>query len=334
MKKVLLITLICLLIMIIIYVVFTRLNNANKEEKIISNNNIIETNTEKVKVERNDFNMQTKKVKLNSGYEMPIIGLGTWQLTGDTVENSVYWAIKDGYRLIDTAYWYGNEENVGIAVRKAIDEGAVTREDLFITTKLPPYGFNDYEKAIDDCNERLGLDYIDLMLVHQSGSDEKKLYKAIEKKVEEGIVKSLGISNYYTKEEFDDITSDATIMPAVIQNENHIYYNNKEFQDYVGQYGTIIESYYPLGGRGHTSDSLNNNVITKIAEKYNKTSAQIILRWHLQSGFIAIPGSSSESHILENCSIFDFDRFILSIFSLLFNPLFFKNSKNVLVSSH
>ena len=307
MKKGLLITLICLLIIIIIYVVFTRLNKANKEEKIISNNIIIETNTEKVKIERNDFNMQTKKVKLNSGYEMPILGLGTWQLTGDTVENSVYWAIKDGYRLIDTAYWYGNEENVGIAVRKAINERLVKREDLFITTKLPPYGFDDYEEAIDDCNARLGLDYIDLMLVHQSGSDEKKLYKAIEKKVEEGIVKSLGISNYYTKEKFDDITSDASIMPAVIQNENHIYYNNKEFQDYVGQYGTIIESYYPLGGRGHTSDSLNNNVITKIAEKYNKTSAQIILRWHLQSGFIAIPGSSSESHILENYSIFDFE---------------------------
>ena len=110
-----------------------------------------------------NFNMDSKTVKLNSGYDMPIIGLGTWQLTGDTVENSVYGAIKDGYRLIDTAYWYGNEKNVGNAVRKAISEGIVTRDELFITTKLPPYGFDDYEKAIDECNERLGLDYIDLI---------------------------------------------------------------------------------------------------------------------------------------------------------------------------
>ena len=144
------------------------------------------------------------------------------------------------------------------------------------------------------------------MLVHQSGSDEKKLYKAIENKIKDGTVKSLGISNYYTKKDFDDITKNATIMPAVIQNENHIYYNDKEFQEYVSKYGTVIESYYPLGGRGHTDDSLNNNVIANIANKYNKTSAQVILRWHIQSGYIVIPGSSNENHIKENVSIFDF----------------------------
>ena len=267
----------------------------------LSNKKEINNNTE-----RNEFNMTSKKVKLNSGYEMPIIGLGTWQLTGTTCENSVYTAIKNGYRLIDTAYWYGNEESVGIAVRRAIEEGIVSRSELFITTKLPPYGFSDYENAIDDCNERLGLDYIDLMLVHQSGSDEKKLYRAIENKIKDGTVKSLGISNYYTKEDFDDITKDASIMPAVIQNENHIYYNDKEFQEYVSKYGTVIESYYPLGGRGHTSDSLNNDVITSIAKEHNKTSAQIILRWHIESGYITIPGSSSEDHIKENIDIFDF----------------------------
>ena len=251
--------------------------------------------------------MDSKKVLLNNGREMPIIGLGTWQLTGDVVENSVYVAIKNGYRLIDTAYWYGNEAEVGASVRRAINDGLVTREELFITTKLPPYGFSDYEKAIDDCNERLGLDYIDLMLVHQSGSDEKKLYKAIENKIEEGVVKTLGISNYYTKEAFDDIIKDAKIMPAVIQNENHIFYNDKEFQEYVSKYGIVIESYYPFGGRGHTSESLNNEVINNIAKKYNKTSAEIILRWHIQSEFIAIPGSSNEEHIKENISIFDFE---------------------------
>lgn len=302
---------ICAILLVVIFILgyFTFLKKGKSKGINPASTNEVQNNNaiQKTYIKRNDFSMGSKSVKLNNGYEMPIIGLGTWQLTGDTVENSVYWAIKDGYRLIDTAYWYGNEKNVGNAVRKTISEGIVTRDELFITTKLPPYGFDDYEKAIDECNERLGLDYIDLMLVHQSGSDEKELYKAIEKKVEDGVVKTLGISNYYTKEQFDDITKDAAIMPAVIQNENHIFYNDKEFQKYVGKYGVIIESYYPLGGRGHTSDALNNDVITKIAKQHNKTSAQIILRWHLQSGYIAIPGSSSESHILENYSIFDFE---------------------------
>lgn len=263
--------------------------------------------TIKPKIDSKGFNYEKRSVMLNSGYEMPIIGLGTWTLENDTCENSVYIAIKNGYRLIDTAYWYGNEEEVGKGVRKAIDEGIVTREELFITTKLPPYGFNDYDKAIEDCNKRLGLDYIDLMLVHQSGSDEKKLYRAIERAVDKGLVKSLGISNYYTKEAFEDITDGAKIMPAVIQNENHIFYQNTELQEYVKQYGIIIESYYPLGGRGHTSDNLNNETIVKIAKSHNVTSAQIILRWHIQSGYITIPGSSNESHIKENISIFDFE---------------------------
>ena len=119
--------------------------------------------------------------------------------------------------------------------------------------------------------------------------------------------KSIGISNYYTKEEIDEVLSYATITPAVIQNENHIYYQNTELQDYVSQYGIIIESWYPFGGRGHTSENFNNETIKKIAEKYNKTSAQIILRWQLQAGYIVIPGSSNPDHILENYSIFDFE---------------------------
>lgn len=119
--------------------------------------------------------------------------------------------------------------------------------------------------------------------------------------------KSIGISNYYTKEEIDEVLSYATITPAVIQNENHIYYQNTELQDYVSQYGIIIESWYPFGGRGHTSENFNNETIKKIAEKYNKTSAQIILRWQLQSGYIVIPGSSNPDHIAENYDIFNFE---------------------------
>ena len=128
----------------------------------------------------------------------------------------------------------------------------------------------------------------------------------MEQGVYDGKVKSIGISNYYTKEEIDEVLSYATIVPAVIQNENHIYYQNTDLKEYVSKYGIIIESWYPFGGRGHTSENFNNEVIRDIATKYNKTSAQIILRWQLQAGYIVIPGSSNPDHILENYSIFDF----------------------------
>ena len=238
---------------------------------------------------------------------MPIIGLGTWTLDDETAENSVYHALKDGYRLIDTARYYGNAQGVGDGVRRAIAEEIVEREDVFITTKIVPYGFDDYDAAIDECIEALGLDYIDLLLIHQQGADEKELYAAIERAVENGKVHSLGISNYYTQEDFERITENAIIMPAVIQNENHIFYQNTEFQNYVKQFGTIIESYYPFGGRGHTSDSMNNETILAIAEAHGKTAAQVILRWQLQAGYIAIPGSSNPDHIAENYDIFDFE---------------------------
>lgn len=254
-----------------------------------------------------EFNFESKAVLLNSGYEMPIIGLGTWTQDNETVENSVYHALRDGYRLIDTANMYGNEEGVGKGVRRAIEEGIVTREEVFITTKLVPWGYDDYEAAIEKANETLGLDYIDLFLIHQQGDDEKKLYQAIENAIDKGIVRSLGISNYYTPEDFERVVGDASIMPAVIQNENHIFHQNTELQSYVKQYGTIIESYYPFGGRGHTSDSMNNETIAAIAAEHGKTGAQTILRWHLQAGYITIPGSSNPDHIAENIDIFDFE---------------------------
>lgn len=171
-----------------------------------------------------DFNFESKTVLLNSGYEMPIIGLGTWTLDDETAENSVYHALKDGYRLIDTARYYGNAQGVGDGVRRAIDEGIVTREEVFITTKLVPWGYDDYDAAIEKANETLGLGYIDLFLIHQQGVDEKELYRAIENAIDKGIVRSLGISNYYIQEDFERITENAKIMPAVIQNENHIFF--------------------------------------------------------------------------------------------------------------
>ena len=254
-----------------------------------------------------EFDFENKTVLLNSGYEMPILGLGTWTQDDDTAESSVYEALKDGYRLIDTAQYYGNETGVGKGIQKAIDDGIVTREEVFVTTKVMPSNYDRAYKSIDDSLERLGLDYIDLMLIHQSGSNDTEVYKALCQGVRDGKLRSIGISNYYTLDEYERVTSGGEIKPAVVQNENHPFYQNTQFQKDTAKYGTVVESWYPLGGRGHTQDLFGNDTIMDIAETHGKTSAQIILRWHLQAGYVTIPGSQNPDHILENYSIFDFE---------------------------
>ena len=271
-----------------------------------NNTNSANSNTEDLS-SNIEFNFETKTVKLNSGYEMPILGLGTWTQDDEETANSVYYALEDGYRLIDTAQYYGNEKGVGDGLKRAINDGIVTREEVFITTKIMPSSYNNAYNSIDESLRKLNIDYIDLLLIHQPGSNDEAVYKAMEQGVKDGKVKSIGISNYYTKEDVEEVLSYATITPSVIQNENHIYYQNTELQDYVSQYGIIIESWYPFGGRGHTSENFNNEIIKEIAEKYGKTSAQIILRWQLQAGYIAIPGSSNPDHIAENYDIFNFE---------------------------
>ena len=245
-------------------------------------------------------------VLLNSGYPMPVIGLGTWTLNDEEAENSVYHALKCGMRLIDTARYYGNEVGVGRGLKRAIDEGIVTREEVFLTSKI--YGGN-YERAggiIDSALSDLNVDYIDLLLIHQPGADDEGVYKAMEEAVEAGKLRSIGISNYYTPEAVDEVLAFAEITPAVIQNENHLYYQNAALQEYGKQYGIVVESWYPFGGRGHTQEHFNNGVILELARKYGKSAAQIILRWHVQAGYIAIPGSCNPDHIAENYDIFDF----------------------------
>ncbi len=253
------------------------------------------------------FDFPSRTVLLNSGYRMPVIGLGTWTLSDDEAGNSVYHALKSGMRLIDTARYYGNETGVGRGLRRAVDEGIVTREEVFITSKI--YG-GSYEQAgsiIDNALSDLGVDYIDLLLIHQPGADDEGVYKAMEDAVRDGRLRSIGISNYYTPESVDKVLSFATIVPAVIQNENHLYYQNTVLQEYVKPYGIVIESWYPFGGRGHTGEHFGNETIARIAKSHGKTPAQVILRWHLQAGFIAIPGSSNPDHIAENYDIFDFE---------------------------
>ena len=258
-----------------------------------------------IKNKDTSFDYNNKYVILNNGVKMPIIGLGTWTFTNEEVEEAVYIAIKNGYRLIDTAQYYGNEVGVGKGVRKAIKDGLIKRKDVFITSKI--YASTNHSNAIEKSLNNLDLEYIDLLLIHQPGFDDKGLYQTMEKYYKYGKLKAIGISNYYTKKSIDEVLSYAEIIPTVIQNENHIYYQNNELQEYVKQYGIVIESWYPLGGRGHTKENFNNETIVKIAKKYNKTSAQIILRWQLQAGYIAIPGSKNPDHIKENINIFDFE---------------------------
>lgn len=315
MNKKMMIVIVILIILLVLGIgavyIFKNKQTSNKIEdkkmNEISSKNINSDENKQEVLNSTSFNFETKTVKLNSGYEMPILGLGTWTQNNEETANSVYCALKDGYRLIDTAQYYGNEVGVGNGVEKAIKEGFVTREEIFITTKVSPGNYYNTDNSIDESLEKLKVDYIDLLLIHQHGSNDEEVYKSMERAVRDGKVRSIGISNYYTKKAIDEVLRYATITPAVIQNENHLYYQNIELQEYVKKYGIIIESWYPFGGRGHTSEHFNNSVIKELATKYNRTSAQIILKWQLQAGYIVIPGSSNPNHIAENYNIFDFE---------------------------
>ena len=245
-------------------------------------------------------------VPLNSGYNMPRLGLGTWTLDDDAAEKCVYHALKVGYRLIDTARYYGNEIGVGRGVPRAIQDGIATREEIFVTSKIMPNNYNSPDAAIDSSLNALGLEYIDLMLIHQPGYNDEEVYRALERGVKAGKLRSIGISNYYTPRDFDRIRSIATIVPAVVQNENHPFYQNTELQAYVAKFGTVVESWYPFGGRSNTEKIFNNATVQALAKKYSKTPAQIVLRWHMQAGYVVIPGSANPKHIAENFNVFDF----------------------------
>ena len=252
---------------------------------------------------------ENRTVKLNSGYEMPTLGLGTWTLTGASCENAVYAALKSGYRLIDTAKYYGNESEVGNAIRRAIKDGICKREEIFVTTKLVPWS-NNPDRDIDDSLKQLGLSYIDLCLLHQHGSasGDDAVYKAMIRAVKDGKIRSIGISNFYTEKTVSHFfIKDFEIPPAVIQNENHLKYQNNSLRDWAAKKGIYIESYYPFGGRGHTKEHLQNETVLEIARAHGKSAAQIIVRWHLQSSYIAIPGSSNPAHIAENFDVWDFE---------------------------
>ncbi len=253
------------------------------------------------------FDLKKGTVKLNSGHEMPILGIGTYQLSNSQAENSVYWALKAGMRLIDTARIYGNEEGVGRGIRRAIKEGICKREEIFVTTKMWTSDFSNGDAAVDASLERLGLDYIDLMILHHSQPrNDVDAYKAMERAVKAGKLRSIGLSNYYEPDDFDRLVKATSIKPALLQNETHPYHQSGKMKAHIAKYGTVMESWFPLGGRGYTQELFNDPTISAIAKSHGKSSAQIIIRWHLQAGNIAIPGSSNEKHIIEDASVWDF----------------------------
>ena len=250
---------------------------------------------------KGNFNFNTKTVKLNSGYEIPLNGIGTYSLLNDVCYNSILYALQNGVRLIDTAYIYNNEEAVG----KAIRDSKMNRKDIFIITKLYPNQYNNAEKAINDALKKLNVEYIDMMLLHHPGNNDVEAYKAIEKAIKEGKIRSVGLSNWYIKE-LKDFLPKINIIPALVQNEIHPYYQDTEVIEYIQSLGIAVQGWYPLGGRGHQKELLNDKVLKDISAKYNKSVAQIILRWNLQRGVIVIPGSSNRQHIIENTEIYDF----------------------------
>ncbi len=246
-----------------------------------------------------------RTVALNTGFQMPRLGLGTWTLRGEVAETAVYEALKAGCRLIDTAKYYCNEKEIGNALRKAVAEGICTREEVFVTTKLVPWSSTP-DADIMDSLELLGVDYIDLCLLHQHGNNDDEVYRAMVRAAKAGKIRSVGISNFYSRKEIRHFINDFGMPPAVVQNENHLLYQNNSLRSWCTTQGIHMESWYPFGGRGHVKEHLGNETVLAIARAHGKSAAQVIVRWHLQAGYITVPGSGNPEHIRENLAVWDF----------------------------
>ncbi|MDO5295502.1 MAG: aldo/keto reductase [bacterium] len=235
---------------------------------------------------------------LNNGLQCPAIGIGTYMLSPKDAENSVREALKMGYSLVDTANAYVNERACG----RGIKASGVSRENVFLSTKLWP---SEYENsnAVAETLERLGTDYVDLLYIHQPAGNWLAGYRQLEKAYKDGQAKAIGISNFEGKY-IEELEKQWEIAPQFIQVEAHPYFTQKELRQTLDKYGIKLMSWYPLG---HGDKSLiNEAVFAELGQKYGKTPAQIILRWHTQMGFAVIPGSRNAEHIKDNLNILDF----------------------------
>ena len=237
-------------------------------------------------------------MELNNGLKCPVIGIGTFMLSPAQAENSVREALKMGYSLVDTANAYVNERAVG----RGMKESGVKREEIFLSTKLWPSEYEN-QNAVDETLERLGVDYVDLLYIHQPAGNWLAGYRQLEKAYRDGKAKSIGISNFEGKY-IEELETKWEIAPQFIQVEAHPYFTQTELRRTLDKYGIKLMSWYPLG---HGDKSLlKEPVFVKLGQKYGKTTAQIILRWHTQMGFAVIPGSRSVDHIRDNLDILDF----------------------------
>ena len=235
---------------------------------------------------------------LNNGNKCPVIGIGTFMLSPADAENSVREALKMGYRMIDTANAYVNERACG----RGMKDSGVAREDIFLSTKLWPSEYEN-ENAVDETLARLGVDYVDLLYIHQPAGNWLAGYRQLEKAYKEGKAKAIGISNF-EGEFIAELETKWEIVPQFIQVEAHPYFTQKELRKTLDKYDIKLMSWYPLG-HGDTS-LISEPIFKKLGEKYGKTPAQVILRWHTQMGFAVIPGSKNVDHIRDNLNILDF----------------------------
>ena len=248
----------------------------------------------------------TAAITLNNGQSIPQFGIGTFNSSVQQAHDAVLAALKAGYRHIDTAHAYQNERGVGAAVR----ESGIPRSEIWITSKLWPTDYNsgNAEESINKMLERLGVEYIDLLYLHQPVGDYLAGWRGLEAAVKAGKVRTIGLSNFdLSDERFDDILAKAEIKPAIVQIELHPYAQRKAFRAKCAEHNIAVEGWYPLGGtHGGNAVLFADPVINEIAGRYGKTPAEIILRWHVQEGFSTIPGSRNEAHIRQNITVLDF----------------------------